>query len=1418
MPLTSLAQEPYAVLSDDNTVLTFYYDNQKEARGGMNVGPADSYDNPTSIQKVVFDPSFANCTSLTSTAKWFQLCFGLTTIEGIENLKTDNVTDMSNMFAFCQNLTNLDVRGFKTDKVTNMFGMFQGCLKLTNLDVSGFDTSNVTDMELMFDGCSNLKSLNVSGFNTKNVVDMAYMFNSCSNLISLDISNFVTSKTTGTYYMFDGCSKLRRIYCNDIWDVGNSDDMFRGCESLVGGNNTFYDESKVSGEYANPNEGGYFTKTTVDLPYTCFADGTLTFYYDNQENKRNGYPWVLSTTGFTETRWDGHQADVTAVVFDASFAGYNGIESTADWFSGFSNMTSITGLENLKTDNVTDMSRMFYNCSSLTSLNVSGFNTSNVTAMSSMFGDCSSLTSLDVSSFNTNNVTDMGAMFSGCSALTSFDVRGFKTDNVTDMSMMFFGCSSLTSLDVSGFNTTKVTDMVLMFSGCSNLKSLNVSGFNTANVTQMRGMFGGCSALTSLDVNGFNTANVTDMKSMFEGCSELRRIFCNSSWSASASESMFFGCYNLVGGYNTVYDESKITVACANPSASGYFTSTTTNLAYASFADGTLTFYFDKLEQARNGYPVALATEPYSENRWNGHCDDVTSIAFDASFASCTTIKNTANWFSKFNNLSEIVNLGNLKTENVTNMSNMFSYCPKLTALDVSGFNTSKVKNMCKMFAGCSSLTALDVSNFNTTSVTDMSSMFSGCSSLTALDVSNFNTTSVTDMNWMFYKCSSLTALDVSNFNTSSVTDMSWMFAECSSLTSLDVSKFNTESVTDMSRMFSLCQNLRRIYCNTSWNASTSDFMFYACMSLVSGNNTPYDDDKITVAYATPNAGGYFTSTTSNLAYASFKDGILTFYYDKQEQARNGYPVVLAANPYLKRWDGHRDDVTKVVFDVSFANCTNLTSTAFWFSDFINLEQIANLKNLKTDEVTRMENMFFNCAKLKRLDVSNFNTSNVEHMECMFSRCTNLKRIFCNDTWTATNSVDMFSGCDKLVGGRAYQLSVENDVSVASAHPGAGGYFTPTGTKLAYGVYDEGNLTFYYDIKEEERDGYPVCMASTEYSIYADKWDGHNEDITTVTFDGSFTDCTEITGTAGLFAGLFKLSKIVNLGNLKTDNVTTMKGMFARCDNLITLDLSKFNTSKVTNMEEMFADCSRLEKIYCNTAWSAEESKDMFFNCARLAGNDGAQYKDGNVSVDFAKPTEDGYFTRTLTAIDGKYWMTYFTYGQDIKADEHTKVYIGELNDAKDELTLHEITDGIIPPGQGVILMSDVEAPMLYLVEENSGAGDFSNNALRGSDNTIETSSVDGTVYTLAVEKDPKELGFFKYTGEKLLAHKAYLAIPSSQSAIRMVFGDSDYTGIKDTQRDAARTAERYFDLQGRPVANPTKGLYIVNGKKIVKK
>ena len=486
MAQSAMAQEPYAVLSHDNTVLTFYYDAQKAARGGMSVGPFESttswYPQRETIATVVFDASFADCTSLTSTAYWFLGCTNLTTISGIENLKTDNVTDMSGMFFGCSSLTSLDVSGFKTDNVTDMRSMFSGCKSLTSIDLSGFKTENVTSMSYMFYGCESLTSLDLSGFKTDNVTDMSYMFSYCSNLTylnlsgfktdnvtnmgdmfsycsslrSLDLSGFKTDKVMDMSAMFYWCSSLTTIYASNNWStekVTKGSHMFDYCTKLVGGQGTAYDAryttnhtyARIDGGTAAP---GFFTDKNMPKPMMPYAvlsnDGTvLTFYYDTQWAERGGKsvgPFENQST----RSWHPQRETIATVVFDASFADCTSLTSTAYWFYECTKLNTISGIENLKTENVTNMRAMFHNCSSLTSLDLSNFKTDKVTDMSYMFYRCKSLTSLDVSGFKTDNVMDMTWMFGNCSSLTTiYASNNWSTGKVTDGSYMFYSSTKL---------------------------------------------------------------------------------------------------------------------------------------------------------------------------------------------------------------------------------------------------------------------------------------------------------------------------------------------------------------------------------------------------------------------------------------------------------------------------------------------------------------------------------------------------------------------------------------------------------------------------------------------------------------------------------------------------------------------------------------------------------------------------------------------------------------------------------------------------------------------------------------------------------------------------------------------------------------------------------------------------------------
>ncbi len=190
--------------------------------------------------------------------------------------------------------------------------------------------------------------------------------------------------------------------------------------------------------------------------------------------------------------------------------------------------------------------------------------------------------------------------------------------------------------------------------------------------------------------------------------------------------------------------------------------------------------------------------------------------------------------FSDFTNLTTIEGLEYLDTSKVTNMAQMFSYCPSLTSLDLSHFDTSKVIIMNSMFSSCPSLTSLDLSNFNTSNVMNMGHMFYDCKGLTSLDLSNFNTSNVTSMYSMFDGCSSLTSLDLSNFDTSKVTTMTYMFNNCSKLTSLDLSNFNTSKVTNMYGMFNGCSGLTSLDVSNfdTSNVTNMSDMFYNCSGL----------------------------------------------------------------------------------------------------------------------------------------------------------------------------------------------------------------------------------------------------------------------------------------------------------------------------------------------------------------------------------------------------------------------------------------------------------------------------------------------------------------------------------------------------------------------------------------------------------
>ena len=348
--IASKVAESYAVFDEATNTLTFKHDTNKPygafaLNEGENLPGWYKFDdnnhshNANIIKKVIFDTSFANARP-TSCYNWFYGCTDLTTIEGIEYLNTENVTnmswmfsecsalttldvsnfdtknvmemsymfgsctklktldvssfntqnvtDMNWMFSYCSALTTLDLSNFDTKNVTDMNGMFSNCSALTTLDLSSFETQNVTDMSRMFKDCSALTTLDVSNFDTQNVTDMSRMFNDCSALTTLDLSSFKTQNVTDMSRMFKDCSALTTIYASDKFVTTaceEDENMFADCTNLVGA--VPYDENKVGKEMANYTTGYFTDKAATGIDAPTVSDDTAAEYYDLQGRRLN---------------------------------------------------------------------------------------------------------------------------------------------------------------------------------------------------------------------------------------------------------------------------------------------------------------------------------------------------------------------------------------------------------------------------------------------------------------------------------------------------------------------------------------------------------------------------------------------------------------------------------------------------------------------------------------------------------------------------------------------------------------------------------------------------------------------------------------------------------------------------------------------------------------------------------------------------------------------------------------------------------------------------------------------------------------------------------------------------------------------------------------------------------------------------
>ncbi len=571
--------------------------------------------------------------------------------------------------------------------------------------------------------------------------------------------------------------------------------------------------------------------------------------------------------------------------------------------------------------------------------------------------------------------------------------------------------------------------------------------------------------------------------------------------------------------------------------------------AWMSSDSKTLTFCYDDKRAERKGETYDLNTG-YNYAGWNpdpwSTVSSVTTVVFESSFASVRPT-NMYTWFCNFQNLTKITGLNYLNTSEVTNMYSLFRDCKSLTSLDLSHLNTSNVTDMGYMFYNCINLTSIDVSGFDTSKVDDMAGMFNNCSSLTILDVSHFNTSKVERFNYMFKYCSSLTSLDVSNFDTSKIKESYSMFRACSSLRTLTISSF-----------------MGNIHDEACFGVGTSS----SPCTLIAPDGFDYGVD--TSGNYFQWKLGYFKISGTKEAYAVYNNGTLTFYYDDEKSSREGTVYNdLNTDNNVPGWCDH-NDITKVVFDSSFADARP-TTTKCWFYYLNNMTSMEGMEYLNTSKVTNMAYMFDGCSSLASLDVSHFDTSNVEDMYSMFSGCSSLTSLDVShfDTSNVKDMAYLFNRCNGLTGLDVSHFNTSKVTNMRYMFE-----YCKSLTSLDVSNFDTSNVT---DM---------CCMFDLCWSL--------------TSLDVSHFNTSNVTNMSWMF--YYCCAPNLDVSHFDTSKVTNMSSMFYACFYLTSLDVSHFDTSNVTNMSSMFSQCEALTDLDVSNfdTSKCEDTGRMFFYCHSL--------------------------------------------------------------------------------------------------------------------------------------------------------------------------------------------------------------------------
>ena len=295
----------------------------------------------------------------------------------------------------------------------------------------------------------------------------------------------------------------------------------------------------------------------------------------------------------------------------------------------------------------------------------------------------------------------------------------------------------------------------------------------------------------------------------------------------------------------------------------------------------------------------------------------------------------------------------------------------------------------------------INISNLKTENVEDMSYMFTGCKVLESIDLSNFITSNVINMRGVFYFCEKLENLDLSTFNTDKVNDMSYMFYGMKSLKILDISNFNMKESIRYNYMFSDISNIRYINIknlvndktiSNTFNQRTDSFYFCGSNSIIDNINAYKCCEYDMLSDQCNEVPNYIIiKYDGNMNKISYENG---FGINNQIPSRKEIEYIIKGTTKYQSDESLTIEPNDSI-EIYFSN--NIDSLEHFFSGSVddNCKYIisVDLSNFNSSLVVNAEGMFENCVMLKEINFTNFDTSSITSMKNMFFNCLELESL-----------------------------------------------------------------------------------------------------------------------------------------------------------------------------------------------------------------------------------------------------------------------------------------------------------------------------------------------------------------------------------------------------------------------------------------